>query len=448
MGLSPKVAAAPNRPPAVRRPERTRARRGDATWSVALSLAMHALFASGVLILAVRGLEKADVRDARAVAAARALEAAHEPGTVDVEAWIDRESAPPTTAGGARTPRIDTGAAGRGGETAEEAARHLADRDDDMRTTPESSTLHAYDQVQRIESAKTRASWEDRRATTHPMEQGFVVTGVGSEEERRARSERDPSRGALASRTSGVDGHGAPADRTREAEAAESLTRAGAIDPGTVAAPGLGTRNGRDDGSHRASARVTMARPDVTMGPVTVPAAERGRVKDDVDSRQAVASAVEAIVHASYAGGAPGEGRGGTEGGGVAGAGGAAAGGSHPRPMGAGSGDWIEMDTTDPALSSYFRRLKAKMSPALARAFPKEAALDLKQGFVIVELTIQKDGAIQPRLVRPSGIDEYDKNCLAALRGIQPEPLPSAALRERPSLRVRGRFEATNPVVK
>jgi len=444
VSFSPKVASAGGARSFGRRA------RGDATWSLALSLAVHALLASGVLVLAVRGLEKADARDARAAELVRQAAGSRDPGTVEVETWVDHDSVRPSAAGGAMTPRLDTGRAGRGGEATGEAARHLADRDDGMRTTPESSTLHAYDQVSRIESAKTRASWEDRRSTTHPMELSFVVTGAGREEERRPRSDFDSSRGAASSRAPGVDGNGPPreVDPPVAGGATDPSGRAGVPDPGSVAAPGLGTRSGRDDGTHRRGAHVTMARPDLPMAVVSVPAAERGRVKDDVDSRQAVASAVEAIVHASYAGGAAGEGRGGSTGGGAPGAGGPLAGGSHPRPMGAGSGDWIEMDTTDPALASYFRRLKAKMSPALARAFPKEAALDLKQGFVIVELTIQKDGAIQPRLVRPSGIGQYDENCLAALRAIAPEPLPSAVVREHASLRVRGRFEASNPIVK
>ncbi len=409
-------------------------------WAVLFSLALHALFAAGVLTLAVRGLEKEEAREIALAAQAAAVELPprSEPGLVDVEPWTAPVGVPPSPAGGARVARLDTGRAGAGGESAQDDARHLADRDDGLSATPESTTLHRDDQVQRLHTARDRSSWEDRRSTTRPMELSFVVTGKGRETERRPNAEVDPSRGALTSRPSQTEGQTRPAENN-EGEGALA-------DPGGRAAPGVGTRTGREGAAHRIGALVTVARPDLPMAKPTIPAAERGKVRDDVDSRQAVASAVDAIVHSSYTGGESGAGRGGSQGGGAPGAGGAAGAGSHPRPLGAGAGDWVDFDTSDPALAGYFRRLKAKMKPALADAFPKQAALDLKQGFVIVEMVIARSGAIEAKLVRPSGVEEYDRNCLVALRGLPPEPLPSSVA--QPSLRVRGRFEAANPVIK
>lgn len=384
-------------------------------------------------------MEKEEARDrerARAAAEAQALVGI---ASVELEPWVDPHGVPPVPAGGARVARIDTGRAGEGGETAAEAARHLADRDDRLSATPESSTFHRDDQVQRIDSARTRSSWEDRRSTTRPMELSFVVTGNGRELERRPKSDLDAVRGALASHQAQREGSPAPVPVSDGQTSPPS-------DSGGIAAPGLGTRMGHEAAAHRIAARVATARPDLPQAAVSVPAATRDKVRDDVDSRQAVASAVEAIVHASYAGGAAGTGAGGSQGGGAPGAGGTSGAGSHPRPLGAGTSDWLEFDTTDPVLAGYFRRLKAKMTPALARAFPKQAALDLKQGFVILELNIAHDGAIEAKLVRPSGIEEYDRNCITALRAITPEPIPAAS--PQPTLKVRGRFEASNPIIK
>jgi outer membrane biosynthesis protein TonB len=52
--------------------------------------------------------------------------------------------------------------------------------------------------------------------------------------------------------------------------------------------------------------------------------------------------------------------------------------------------------------------------------------------------------------VRPSGIDEFDRNCADAIRRASPfGPIP-AALRDlgRTSLRIRAPFVAKNPIVK
>jgi len=52
--------------------------------------------------------------------------------------------------------------------------------------------------------------------------------------------------------------------------------------------------------------------------------------------------------------------------------------------------------------------------------------------------------------IRPSGIDEFDRNCADALRRASPfEPLP-ASLRAagRTMLKIRAPFVARNPIVK
>jgi TonB family protein len=78
--------------------------------------------------------------------------------------------------------------------------------------------------------------------------------------------------------------------------------------------------------------------------------------------------------------------------------------------------------------------------------------LELKQGTVILEFTIAADGSARVGWppVRPSGIDEFDRNCAEAIRRASPfGPIP-AALRDagRTTLRIRAPFVAKNPIVR
>jgi TonB family protein len=180
------------------------------------------------------------------------------------------------------------------------------------------------------------------------------------------------------------------------------------------------------------------ARPDVTRGPTTIPAQGRARPNDTVDSEQEVATAVRSLVHASTAGGAPGAGNGGTGGGGAPGAGGARGAGSHASPLGTGLGDFFDLDTQDPRLVPYFRAIHRKIDPLVEHAFPRQAAIELRQGTVIFDVTIAPNGTatVQWPPTRPSGIDEFDKNCFDAIRraapfGPVPESLGGRALHVR-----------------
>jgi TonB family protein len=226
--------------------------------------------------------------------------------------------------------------------------------------------------------------------------------------------------------------------------------RIGASRLGSIgSAPGLGVKDGKAGLDHPQGARVAHARPDVVQGPTTVPAALKARPNDNVDSEQEVATMVRSLVSASTAGGAIGDGRGGSGGGGDPGVGGASGAGSHPPPLGVGEGEWFDLDTSDPRLLPYFRRLHKKIDPLWAHAFPKSAILDLKQGTVILEFTIGPDGTVSVSWppVRPSGVDEFDRNCADALRRASPLEPPPREL-GRSTLKVRAPFTAINPIVK
>ena len=348
--------------------------------------------------------------------------------------------------------RLDTGDPGRGGpSTAIAPAVNLADADEPMRRSPDLVNRLDRDQLQRLRVARARFSWEDRRSTTHPAELTLVTTGPGSVRERRTWAATRPNRGLeqpSAPSDRGVAASGSlvqPSDDP-EARALPGGTRVGAIETSAGeglpdSAPGL-----RD---HRRSAPVGLSRPALVAGPVAVPAIDRARPLDDLDSEQEVATTVQSLIHASTAGGLPGDGEGGSGGGGVAGAGGLSGPSSAARPLRGADGDTVDYWTHDPGLISYFRQLHGRIDPLWADAFPKSALFDLRQGTVILDFTVFPDGRVSVAWppFRPSGVDEFDRNCAEAIRRAAPFPPIPRALGAKP-LHVRAPFVASNPVVK
>jgi TonB family protein len=355
---------------------------------------------------------------------------------------------PPPPPSGDAVAHPDTERSARGGQASvKEPALNLADENERMRLSPDLLSRLDRDQVQRLRAARSRASWEDRRSTTHPAELTLVAMGVGSVKERRALAAMAPSRGALESPLADVRGGAVGVDAARDVSADGS--RAGGDREGSASeAPGAGWREGRPGTDHRASAPVASARPSIARAPVAVLATERALPRDDLDAQQEVAATVRALVHASTAGGTVGDGVGGSEGPGEPGAGGVSPDGLRARVLGLPDGAIYDYFSSDPRLVAYFRRIHAKIDPLWANAFPKSALLDLEQGTVILEFTVFADGHVDvdwpPR--RPSGVDEFDRNCAAAIRRAAPfPPIPSAL---GSSLRIRAPFVASNPVVK
>src|SRR5580658_859103 len=187
-------------------------------------------------------------------------------GTLISEHLPDIQGSPPLRSGGDTVPRLDTGKSGRGGApTVDRPAIHLSDEDENLRLSTDLLSRLDRDQTQRVRSSTTRASWEDRRATTHPAELTFVVTGDGTRLERRALSMSDPSRGALWARSPSAQGGnvGTP-DPVGDDDSRSALggRRAGSLSD----APGRGVRDRRPGDDHRGSAAVADVRPDVTRG--------------------------------------------------------------------------------------------------------------------------------------------------------------------------------------
>lgn len=365
-----------------------------------------------------------------------------------VEAPADWASVPPLLTGGEAVARPDTARRGRGGDAdVRVPALNLAETDDRVRLSPDLPSRLDRDQMQRLRAGSVRSSWEDRRSTTHPAELTFVVTGPGTLRERRPIALEDPDRGALRSPRAALAGAllGSP---DRPNESAEVQAQAGGAMRGTAEqAPGVGLRGVRVGQDQRASAVIGSARPAVVAGPVAVAAAVQARPQDDVDSEQEVATTVRSLVHSSTAGGLKGEGQGGSGGGGASGSGGGPEAGSIARPMGTGQGVVFDYWPSDPRIRLYYRRLHARLDPLWS--FPKAAALDLRQGTVIIDFTVFADGrvAVAWPPVRPSGVDEFDRMCADAIRRAAPfEPLPPEL--GLTQLTIRAPFDAHNPIIK
>lgn len=426
-------------------------------WSVAASIFAHVAVLGAAGFIAYHLTQAREARNAESrTLAPNGVVAIELPAFSEGSILVDRvevpEGTPPDAHGGSTVARIDTGTAGRGGSAAGETAVNLAAIDDAMKRSPDLRSHLDRDQDQRLKTAKLRTTHEDRRATTNPMELTFLASGTGEHQERRANAPVDPSRGSLIAPRASVQGGHAGSRALDEVEGPGASP--GSARPGNLlASPGLGVRNGEAGSRHTDAARIAYGRPAVTEGPPTVTANYNGRPNDTIDSDQEVAAIIQSQVRASFAGGIGGQGRGGTSGPSAdPGAGGTAGAGSVAKPMGAGDGDVFDWYSNDPNLMPYLRKIHAKVNPLWKDAFPKSAMIELKQGTVILEFTIALDGSVTVHWppTRPSGIEEFDRNCADAIRRAGPfEPIP-AALREqgRTKLHIRAPFVAKNPIVK
>jgi TonB family protein len=346
--------------------------------------------------------------------------------------------------GGRHAPRPDLEKAGRGGErTSAEAATNLASSIDPIALERDPETQRDRSQVSRLRTAWHRESRDDRRATPTPMELTFLATGAGHVRARRDAASSDPARGIVSGEVASTLGGKAGGAGASDFGAEPSAALGGAVAGADAVRLGQGARDGRDAQEFHAAARVLFARPLVTSGRAAVPTETRGRPNDTLDSSQEVAAKVSSLLHASSAGGEVGPGLGGDRGGGLPGAFGSSGMGSRSSPSGAAFGRDF---TDDPGFSGYSRALTSQLSRVLAKAFPDWAIAQGRGGHVIFEMTLGADG--RPggvRVVRPSGVSEYDDNVVRAVRAVPSfGRLPSSFV--APAL-FRVSWDAVNPAV-
>jgi TonB family protein len=101
--------------------------------------------------------------------------------------------------------------------------------------------------------------------------------------------------------------------------------------------------------------------------------------------------------------------------------------------------------TYERAYDRYLARVREKVDPLWE--FPRELALRMEQGDVLVAFTIRKDGSVTDvRVLKGSGFEKFDKNVLAAIKKAAPfGPLPAALGGE---LKVMAPFEGSNPAIR
>jgi TonB family protein len=357
---------------------------------------------------------------------------------------------PVAPGGGEPLARPDMDRAGHGGSLhADSRALNLADRDDGLTLSRDVTSRIDRDQVQRIETSKDRATQDDRRSTTNPMQLVFLATGSGRVAERRPSARANPSRGALRAPPASAVGGSIGSAPMEPGELEPAAAEAGGDRAGVHrASPGVGIERGVPGTDHRISAAVATGRPMVTKASPSVPANQSGRARDTVDSEQEVAATVQSLVHASTAGGLLSTGAGGEDAAGPSGSGGVSGSGSRSAPIGGGDGPFAGLSDADPRISAYHRSVYAKIYPLWEDAFPKTAALEGKQGRAIVSLVIHSDGHVDDvRVSRASGVPQFDENVrLAVLRAAPFGPFPPSI--SAPSMRWSITFDMNNPAVR
>lgn len=332
--------------------------------------------------------------------------------------------------GGETTARPDSEGAGRGGSDSSQTAENLADRQEDRTLVTAIPNRFDRSQTQRIDSGRERASREDWRSSREPMELTFLATGRAvNRHERRPVAVYAPSSGARATNQAAHVGGALGAPPMPIGVTEQPRPEGGTVAGAEEATVGAGVRDGVPGKDARVPAPVSLARPWVVQSTPSIPAEQKDKPQDRVDSEQEVAPAPQSIVHASTAGGAPGQGVGGQTGPVTTpGSGGQTGAGSNAVPNGSGQGPDRDALARDARRNDYYRRVVAKVRRVFTPdLFPKWAAAEGRGGTAIISFVIQRDGSVTGvRVSRSSTIPEYDENCRRALLRAAPfEPLPA-----------------------
>jgi len=355
---------------------------------------------------------------------------------------------------------VDANEAGRGGaSTGETAFVLLVDGASPITLVDAPTNAADRSQVQRINTARDRASWENRRATPHPDDDAFLASGDGVHRERRDESNTDAQSGArvaepqsaVGSSNSGSEQHAlADSERpSRVAAGAPSSAPRPASLGATRASPGVGILRGEGPRA-TTTANIASGRPSLDLGPAATLATERARVQDDTDAELLAASIFESRVDASRrASETQGSGSGGALGAEGRGASSTGSGEGRAAPFGPGSGSHDALDTGDARYRTWLLAQRRRIESALV--FPRERQLARDQGTSVVRLTVRLDGSIagRPRVSRSSGYDDLDQAALSAVIASLPfAPIPADLARGRTQIDVTLPVAFSNPMVQ
>lgn len=448
--------------------------RGPFAVGVAASIAVHLLLAFALLYLPELPLTDdpaawevaLDVESARPDDLLASREAPH--GSRPDRAEV------PLLPGGARSRQnVDTfHRGGRGDTRGASDVILLLPRRDQITVQDSPMTALGVAQTQRIHTAATRATQEDRRATPNPDEDVYLASGAGVHRERRpvdavdartgARVAPDasevgadvnriptPPRGGVAAGALAVSpGSGG---RTAQAPVPPAPTTAGdqpRIAGGPTASPGRGIAAGTGERESEA-ARVATARPAVDQGRAATNSELRdARVRDDTDAELLAARMVQSMVESTTRRGTEvGAGRGGVGGGGDPGVGGNAGEGGNASPYGPGRGRFASLDTDDRRYVRWFLEQRRRIRRALV--FPRERQLSMDQGTSVYRIVVRRDGTLanDPHLLRSSGFTDLDEAALAAIVRSTPfSPLPDELAPGDPQISVTMPIDFVNPM--
>jgi TonB family protein len=106
----------------------------------------------------------------------------------------------------------------------------------------------------------------------------------------------------------------------------------------------------------------------------------------------------------------------------------------------------VTLGSLDPRYSDYLGTVASLLEREWRDAFPRERALHMQQGEVVIEWTIRSDGSIDgPALVRASGVNPFDRNVLRGFRrAAERFPRPPSAMPL--PVRVVAPYRYTNPM--
>lgn len=322
------------------------------------------------------------------------------------------------------------------GRSAEEGL-NLAARAEGVNLDPRiMNSLHDR-QEQRIRTGAQRASPQDDRRTPNPADDPWVATGHGIILFRLPGAAALPTRGARVA-----------AGASREAVPPSDAELGLRAQPTLAPRIGAGVAEDLHGTRARVAGPMRTQRPTLAQGHASTTSDLAAlRPDDDRDSALLAASLQRAFVASTVQQGPQrAEGVGGVGGGGAAGSGGGDGRGGHAAAFGDGDG-WISLSSDDARYMRYLIEVRRRIEPLWADAFPREEALRLRQGTVILQFVITREGAVREAVVRRhSGVDRFDDNVLAAVRRARLPPIPAALGADH--LRIRAPFEFRNPLVR
>jgi TonB family protein len=420
--------------------------RADALLALSLSFTAHVVVSFAIWI-GEPVAEELPAATGRVTASATASGAEE----IDVDVTADgagarRVGRAAAARGGEAMPRPDSGRAGRGGDGLVLApAVNLAPRDDRGHLSPALRSRLERAQQARTKTGQKRLSPEDDRVSLDSMLLTFVADGAGRQPDPRRwlRSAESYVKGG------GKQGHGR--ERIARGDEARAMRRGsereGAVDD--RAAPPAAQMAAQMAALRGSDAPSAHARPMTVPGHESSPADERGEQQDDVTAEQEVMARERSWLRASTAGGEQGQRIGGEAGpGNATGAGGRSGPGSRARALGTGRGTGVGIDPADRRRRNYLRRIWGRIDRGWTAAdFPKQAALEGKQGYTIVRFVVLANGSVtQARVARGSGQPQFDARMLAVVKQAGPfGPLPPEL---GPALQHHHEFVVSNPAVR